>query len=271
MIDEHIVALLAYAGRLDSRVRRALADPQQSARTIADWSTALADVPATLPATGWDASHAVRRYYEQKAGDRSAQFRGVEPHDVLAAWSPHRAELMNRHTDPLPAADPDDPQAWRAELLGGRVDVAHGHRPPAQYRAEINEGGQKRLAALMSGVGTERRRYMPAHVARELAAFRPSRAHRETLVDEGMPDPLGAPCPHCRATVEQPCQTGYRRNGKGRRPISGVHPSRIEAVVAALGPDAAKDAERVRLARIMCQPPAPRRDARARHTSGGQH
>ncbi|MFE2033059.1 hypothetical protein ACFXBB_07305 [Streptomyces scopuliridis] len=270
MIDEHIAALLAYAGRLDSRVRRALADPQQSARTIADWTTALAEVPAALPDTGWDASQAVRRYYEQRAGDRSAQFRAVEPHDVLAAWAPHRGELMNRHTDPVPAADPDDPQAWREELLGARAAVAHGHTPPAQYHAEINSAGQKRLAALMSGVGNGRRRYMPEHVARDLAPYRPARAHREAIVAEGIPDPLGVRCPHCHAQPDQPCQSGYRRNGKGRRALSGVHPSRIEALIAQLDPtdEEQDEAEQVRLARLMCQPPAPR-ETRARHTSGG--
>ncbi|MFD8546814.1 hypothetical protein [Streptomyces sp. NPDC059649] len=267
MIDNHIAALLAYAGRLDSRVRRTLADPQQSARTIADWTAALADVPATLSDTGWDASQAVRRYYEQRGADRSAQYRPVEPHDVLAAWAPHRAELMNRHTDPVPSADPDDPAAWREELLGTRAAVATGHTPPAQYRAEINPAGQKRLAALVAGVGTGPRRYMPEHVARELAPFRPAQTQREALVAEGLPDPLGAKCPHCRAEIGKRCRSGYRRH----REISGVHPSRIEAVVAQLGTQDERDeAEQVRLARLMCQPPAPR-ESRARHTTGGQH
>lgn len=270
MIDQQIAALLAFAATLDSRVRRALNDPAQSARTISEWTAALGDVPATLPATGWDAARAVKRYYEQRSGDQSARYRAVEPHDLLAAWGPHRAELMNRHTDPVPAAHPDNVEAWRAELLGTRTAVAHGQTAPAQHRAEIDPAGQKRLAALMSGVGTGRR-YMPAHVARDLAPYRPGRAHREALVAEGMPDPLGAKCPHCLAAVEEPCRSGYRRGGKGRGVLSGVHPSRIEAVVERLGtsPNEQAEAEQVRLARIMCQPPAPRRDARARHTSGG--
>lgn len=271
MTPDQIAALLAFAGTLDSRVRRALADPAQSARTISEWTAALGDVPATLPTTGWDAARATQRYYEQQGGNRSAQFRPVEPHDLLAAWGPHRAEVMNRHTDPVPTADPDNPAAWRQELLGTRAAVARGHAEPAQYRAEIDPAGQKRLAALMSGFGTASRRYMPTRVAKDLALYRPGRAHREALVAEGMPDPLGAKCPHCLAGVEEPCRSGYRRSGKGRGVLSGVHPSRIEAVVAQLGtaPDEQAEAEQVRLARLMCQPPAPRRDARARHTSGG--
>ncbi|MEV5567581.1 hypothetical protein AB0L54_32705 [Streptomyces sp. NPDC052196] len=267
MIDNQIAALLAFAGRLDSRVRRALADPQQSARTIADWTAALADVPATLPDTGWDASQAVRRYYEQRGGDRSAQFRPVEPHDVLAAWAPHRADLMNRHTDPLPDVDPDDTAAWREELLGARSAVAHGHTPPAQYRAEINPAGQKRLAALMSGVGHGPRRYLPAQVAAQLAEFRPTRAAREAAVAAGLPDAYAHKCTWCGAEPEQPCMTGFRRHGKGRAPKPTPHPCRVDTASRAAGQ--AED-EHNRLARLMSTPPAPR-ETRARHTTGGQH
>ncbi|WKK26549.1 hypothetical protein QZH56_13710 [Streptomyces olivoreticuli] len=266
MIDNHIAALLAYAGRLDSRVRRALADPQQSARTIADWSAALADVPAALPDTGWDASHAVRRYYEQRDGDRSAQFRAVEPHDVLAAWAPHRGELMNRHTDPLPKADPDDPQAWREELLGVRSAVAHGHRPPVQYRAEIDAGGQQRLAALMSGVGNGPRRYMPADVAAQLAEFRPMRAAREAAVAAGQPDAYSYTCEWCGAAVDEPCRTGYRLHDKGRGHRATPHPSRIDTARHAA--EQSED-EHNRLSRLMSTPPTPR-TTRARHTAGGR-
>lgn len=269
MNEQQIAALLAFAGTLDSRVRRALADPQQAARTIGEWTAAVTDVPATMPVVAWDAARATRRYYEQHGGDRSAQFRPIEPHDLLAAWGPYRAELMNRHTDPVPAADPDDPAAWRAELLGTRAAVATGHAAPAQYRAEIDLGGQKRLTALMAGVGTGPRRYMPAHVAAELRPFRKARAHREQLVAEGIPDPLSVKCPYCLAGVNEQCRSSFRNRGKGRRPLSGVHPSRVEALVANLGDGGQDDAEQVRLARIMCQPPAPRRDVRARHTSGG--
>ncbi|MBI0374697.1 hypothetical protein JBE27_00005, partial [Streptomyces albiflaviniger] len=246
MIDNHIAALLAYAGRLDSRVRRSLADSQQSARTIADWTAALADIPATLPDTGWDASQAVRRYYEQRGGDRSAQFRPVEPHDVLAAWAPHRAELMNRHTDPVPSADPDDPAAWREELLGTRAAVATGHIPPVQYRAEIDTARQKRLAALVSGMGHGPRRYMPAEVAAQLAEYRPTRAAREAALAAGQPDAYGHKCGWCGAEPGQPCRTGYRRRGKGRGTRSTPHPCRVEAALAA-----DQDDEHDRLARLM--------------------
>lgn len=262
MTDEQLTALLAYAGRLDSRVHRSLADPQQAARTIGEWTAVLVDVPATLPDTGWDAARAVRAYYERHGGDRSAQFRAVEPHDLLAAWSPHRAELMNRHTDPLPEADPDNPAAWREELLGSRTDVAHGRRPPAQYRAEINTGGQKRLAAIMSGVGHGPRRYMPEHAARALADYRPRRAAREAAAEAGQPDAYAHKCSWCGAAVDEPCRTGYRRRGKGRAHRATPHPCRTEAATRAA------EAEHDHLDHLMRQPPAPR-ETRARHTSGG--
>ncbi|GGY28095.1 zinc finger domain-containing protein [Streptomyces xanthochromogenes] len=269
MTPEQIAALLAFAGTLDSRVRRALADPQQSARTISEWTAAVADVPATMPDVAWDAARATRRYYEQRGGDKSAQYRPIEPHDLLAAWGPFRTELMNRHTDPVPNVDPDDPKAWRAELLGTRAAVATGHAAPSHHRPEIDPAGQKRLAALMSGVGTGPRRYMPAHVAAELRPFRKARAHREQLVAEGIPDPLGVKCPYCLAAIDEQCRSSFRNRGKGRRPLTGVHPSRVDAMVAHLGVDEQGEAEQIRLARIMCQPPAPRREGRARHTSGG--
>ncbi|WP_203632974.1 hypothetical protein [Streptomyces halstedii] len=44
MKEQQIAAQLAFAGTLDARVRRTLADPQQSARTIAEWTAAVADV-----------------------------------------------------------------------------------------------------------------------------------------------------------------------------------------------------------------------------------
>ncbi|MFD9863489.1 zinc finger domain-containing protein [Streptomyces alboflavus] len=265
MTDEQIAALLSFARPHDSRVRRALADPQQSARTIAEWTRVLADVPAVLPEVRWDASHAVRRYYERRGGDLSAQFRAIEPHDVLAAWAAHRAELMQRHTDPVPAADPDDTQAWREELLGTRAAVAHGQQPPAQHRHEINPAGQKRLAALVSGVGNDPRRYIPADVAEQLAEFRKARAAREAAATDGQPDPYADKCTWCGAEPEKPCRTGYRPRGKGRGIRVTPHPCRIDAATRAA--ERVED-EQQSLARLMSTPPAPR-ECRARHTSGG--
>ncbi|MDT3395573.1 hypothetical protein RKE29_02725 [Streptomyces sp. B1866] len=233
MIDREIAALLAYAGRLDSRIRRTLADPRQAARTIEEWTGALADLPATRPEVGWDVAHAVRRYYEQHGGNRSAQYRAIEPHDVLATWAPYRAELMNRHTDPLPDADPDDPAAWRAELLATRAAVATGHTPPVQYRPALDPAGQQRVAALLSSADGRPRRALPEHAARQLAPFRPVRAARDAARSDGQPDPLDHPCTWCGAQTDEPCRTGYRRHGKGRGTRATPHPCRVDAATRA--------------------------------------
>ncbi|MGW7516392.1 hypothetical protein ACWGJ2_12435 [Streptomyces sp. NPDC054796] len=63
----------------------------------------------------------------------------------------------------------------------------------------------------MPGVGNGPLRYIPKHVAGNLAPYRLARAHCEAIVAEGIPDPLGVRCPRCYAQLDQPCQSGYRR------------------------------------------------------------
>jgi hypothetical protein len=231
MDRREVAALLNYAGTLDSRLGRAVADQQRAAQTIGRWATALADIPATTPG-GWDATRAVRRYYEQHGGDQSARYRAVEPHDVLAAWVPHRAELLARHTDPVPEADPSDVAAYRAELAATRAAVATGQAPPVEYRAVLDAGQEHRLAALTAGIGTPRTSTMPADVAAQLARYRPARAAREAALAAGGPDPLGVACPWCHAEPGEPCRGGFRPRGKGRAARRDPHPSRLDATRA---------------------------------------
>jgi hypothetical protein len=233
-------ALLNYAATLDSRLDRAIADPDRAARIIDRWAKALADIPTA--AGGWDAMRAVRRYYEQPGGDRSAQFRAIEPHDVLAAWAPHRRELLNQHTDPLPTTDPDDVVTYRAELLATRAAVATGQTPPAAYRAELNPGTQHRLAALTAGIGTPRTSPIPPDAAAQLARYRPRSAAREATLAAGSPDPLGAACPWCHAKPGEPCRGGFRPNGKGRASRRDPHPSRLNATRATRATESEADA-----------------------------
>ncbi|MFI0739323.1 hypothetical protein ACH4PU_14720 [Streptomyces sp. NPDC021100] len=223
MDARQIAALLSYAATLDSRVRRIMATDEQAAATIRTWAQALADVPAMAEAAGWDAGRAVRRYYEQANGDRSAQFRPIEPADLLAAWAPHRAELMNRHTDPLPATDPDDVAQWRAELLGTRAAVATGQTAPSTHR-ELTSGIHPAIAARLASIGS----YIPADTRQQLAPYRPMRAAREAAVAAGHPDPLSVPCPcqWCRAPEGEPCRS--RRLGRRTTP----HPTRADLAAA---------------------------------------
>ncbi|PNE42733.1 zinc finger domain-containing protein [Streptomyces noursei] len=223
MQHTHVAALLNFAATLDSRVRRVMASPEQSAATIRAWSQALDGIPAASEAADWDAARAVRRYYEQRNGDRSAQFRAIEPHDLLAAWAPYRAELMNRHTDPAPPVDPDNVDAYLAELRTSRTAVATGQAAPIE-RPQLTGGPHPAVEARLAAIGSP----IPPAVRRQLAAYRPTKARREATVAAGQPDPLSVPCPWCHAEEEQPCRGGWRPNGKGRRTKTTPHDSRAE-------------------------------------------
>ncbi|MER5785782.1 hypothetical protein ABT104_29305 [Streptomyces mobaraensis] len=234
MNARQIAALLSYAATLDSRVRRIMATDEQAAATIRTWAQALADVPAVAEAAGWDASRAVRRYYEQTDGDRSAQFRPIEPADLLAAWAPHRAELMNRHTDPLPAADPDDVTAWRAELVGTRAAVATGSSAPSGNR-QLTSAIAPAIEARLASIGS----YIPPATRQQLAPYRPVQARREAAVAAGQADPLSVPCPvdWCRADTGKPCRSRRmtpRGEATSNAPRMKVHPSRLDAARAVL-------------------------------------
>ncbi|MEU1674072.1 hypothetical protein ABZ752_18890 [Streptomyces roseifaciens] len=226
MEARHVAALLNFAATLDSRVRRIMATDEQAAATIRTWAQALADIPAVAEAADWDASRAVRRYYEQRGGDRSAQFRAIEPADLLAAWTPHRAELMNRHTDPLPTADPDDPAAWRAELVGNRTAVATGQAAPSTHRqltSDIHPAIEARLASIGS--------YIPSAIRQQLAPYRPTAALREATVAAGGPDPLSVPCQWCGADEGQPCRSrrvGLDGDARGNARRNKPHPTRFD-------------------------------------------
>lgn len=174
---QQAAALLNHAGIIDGRMRRLMATDQQAADTIRAWATALTDVPAMVGAVHWDARRAVDRFYEQHGGDRSAQYRSVEPADVLAAWSRCRSELMNRHTDPVPKADPDDPAAYQAELMATRQAVAAGVSPPVQQHQLPGREPTAEIAARVAASGSP----IPAHVRHALAPYRALQARRDAL------------------------------------------------------------------------------------------
>ncbi|MFD8545033.1 hypothetical protein [Streptomyces sp. NPDC059649] len=220
-------ALLNYAAALDGRLGRVVADQQRAAYAIDRWANALPDVPATTADGTWDATRVVRAFYEQRGGDRSAQFYAIEPHNLLAAWATHRAELMHRHTDPTPDADPDNPAAWRAELLATRTAVATGQTTPSTHRELTAGDPHPDVAARLAALGSP----IPPAVRQQLAAHRPTRAQREATVAAGRPDPLSVPCEWCGAQPEQPCRSrrispnGAATSNSHRSP----HPSRQEA------------------------------------------
>ncbi|MGW8374287.1 hypothetical protein [Streptomyces sp. ODS28] len=232
MNRREVAALLNYAGALDSRIGRVVADQQRAAHAIGRWTEALTDVPAVAPDGSWDATHVVRRYYEQR-GDNSARYYAIDPHHLLAAWARHRATVMDRHTDPTPSADPDNERAWRAELLATRHAVAAGQAAPTTHRQLTSGGPQSTVTARLADVGSP----IPARVREQLAAYRPRRAEREVRLTAGRPDPLSVPCGWCGAHVGKPCRSrrvapnGAATGSAHREP----HPSRTEAAQAKRG------------------------------------
>ncbi len=208
-------SVLNFAGSIDSRIRRSLNDPRQAARTIDEWAEALAHVPATTEDGGWDVAHAIRRFYEQRQGDHTARYFAVEPHHLLAAWADVRSARLVRHTDPVPAADPDDVDAYRAALLDNRRAVAAGHEPPHQYRAALT---QRDVATLTAGIGAMPDVIPPAAAEHLRRAGLGSR--RDALPELG----IACPVPTCRARERRRCVTPH-----GRELRTHVHGRRRDA------------------------------------------
>ncbi|MEU8989993.1 cell surface glycoprotein [Streptomyces sp. NPDC048558] len=212
MTREEVAALLAYAVRLDPRT--APADEAAAAEVLDQWADLLADVPPAAPHPNgrhWDASLVVRRHIATSPYP-------IKPSDVSRPWASFLRDVIDRHHDPVPAADPDHPAAYRAELLGTRHAVATGAQAAATYR-ELTGGPAPEVAERLAALGD----YIPRSVAEVLAEFRPRRAERERLAVEDQPDPLDVPCPYeqCRAPADEPC-VNYRRN-----PRPTAHPSRL--------------------------------------------
>lgn len=224
MDRREVAGLLAYMGRLDPRTMRT--DTAELRDQIAQWHELLGDVPLTT-GHGWDARDIVRAHVLESPYP-------ILPVDIARKWTAYRRDRLDRHSDPTPAADPDDVASWRAELLGTRHAVAHGQQPPVEQRAitgEPHPDVEARLRAIGSCI--------PPAVRTELARYRPARAAREAAVAEGRPDPLSVPCEWCRAPIGEPCRS--RRTGpdgatRGDARRSTPHPSRVDQAAAELTP-----------------------------------
>ncbi|WP_282792065.1 cell surface glycoprotein [Streptomyces sp. CC224B] len=217
MTRQEVAALLAYAVKLDPR--SAPADQAAADEVLDQWADLLADVPPTAPHPNgrhWDAAQVVRHHIATSPYP-------IKPSDVSRPWHYFRRDVVDRHHDPVPAADPDDPAAYRAALVTTRHAVAIGAAPAATFRVltggtreERDQVAAGRLAALGN--------YVPRTVRDALAPYRPRRAERENRAAEGLPDPLNVACPYeqCRARAGEPCRT-FRRT-----PRSTAHPSRLD-------------------------------------------
>ncbi|MET9253776.1 cell surface glycoprotein [Streptomyces sp. NPDC003717] len=221
MNRQEVAALLAYAVRLDPR--SAPTDQAAADETLDQWADLLADVATAAPHPNgrhWDAAQVVRHHIATSPYP-------IKPSDVSRPWHDFRRDVVDRHHDPVPAVDPDDPEAYRAALVATRQAVAVGALPAATFREltggtreERDQADAERLAALGS--------YVPRTVAQALAEYRPRRAERERRAVEGLPDPLDVACPYeqCRARAGEPC-LNYRRNAR-----SSAHPSRLDLATA---------------------------------------
>ncbi|WP_330338756.1 zinc finger domain-containing protein [Streptomyces sp. NBC_00557] len=221
MDRREVAAVLAYVGRLDPRTIRP--GTGEARDQIAQWQELLDDVPFATD-HGWDVREAIRSHVLDSPYP-------ILPVDVARRWRPHRRDRLERHTDPIPAADPDDPAAWRAELLRSRNAVAAGIASPTTHR-QIASGGRPRdVEGRLREIGS----CIPPAVRAELARYRPNRAAREAAVAGGIPDALRVRCNWCQAPVGSPCrQRRASPDGaaRGNAIRATPHPSRIDLAAA---------------------------------------
>ncbi|MBK6016815.1 hypothetical protein [Streptomyces sp. MBT53] len=222
MDRREVAAVLAYIGRLDPRT---IAASTGDARDqIAQWQELLDDVPFATD-HGWDVREAIRAHV-------LASPYPILPVDVARKWRTYRRDRLDRHTDPTPAADPDDPAAWRNELLGTRHAVATGMAAPSSHR-QLAGGQHRDIDARLATVGSS----IPPAVRATLAPYRPARAAREAAVAAGQPDALGVPCRWCHADKGEPCRSrrlGLDGHAQGNAPRTTPHPTRVDLAVAKL-------------------------------------
>ncbi|MEV6589851.1 zinc finger domain-containing protein [Streptomyces acidicola] len=222
MDRREVAAVLAYIGRLDPRTIPAGTGAARD--QIVQWQELLADVPFATD-HGWDVREAIRAHVLDSPYP-------ILPGDVARKWRAYRRDRLDRHTDPTPTADPDNPAAWRTELLGTRHAVATGVTAPSSHR-QLAQGPRRDVEAGLAVVGSS----IPPAVRAALAPYRRARAAREAAVAAGQPDALRVPCRWCHADKGEPCRS--RRldldgHARGNTPRTKPHPSRVDLAVAEL-------------------------------------
>ncbi|MPY47665.1 zinc finger domain-containing protein [Streptomyces acidicola] len=222
MDRREVAAVLAYIGRLDPRTIPA--GTGNARDQIVQWQELLADVPFATD-HGWDVREAIRAHVLDSPYP-------ILPVDVARKWRAYRRDRMERHTDPTPDADPDNPAAWRTELLGTRHAVATGVAAPSSHR-QLVQGPGRDVEARLAVVGSS----IPPAVRAALAPYRPARAAREAAVAAGQPDALGVSCRWCHADKGEPCRSrrlGLDGHARGNAPRTRPHPTRMDLAVAEL-------------------------------------
>lgn len=208
MQPQQIPQLLAEIAMADHRVRRE--DPIEQRAQVHMWAGILAEVPYDF---------AVRAAQQHYAASPFA----ILPSDIAARWTSTVRDRMGRHTDPTPAADPDDELAYRRQLRETRQAVASGQVAPAPQA--IAAGPPAGIRELTAGIGRtvpkrdEEQPYVPEHARQALAeaGFGKRMADRPELA-------IPCPVPTCRALERRACKTP-----SGREMHAGSHPSRLDA------------------------------------------
>ncbi|MFJ9085845.1 hypothetical protein ACIRL3_25825 [Streptomyces sp. NPDC102384] len=221
MERREVAAVLTYVGRLDPRIIRT--DAGEARDQLAMWHELLGDVPMATH-QGWDVRDVVRKRVV-------ASPYPILPADVAREWNAHYRDRLGRHTDPTPMANPDDPQAWRAELVATRDAVVTGRIAPSPHRGVTSGEARPGLKNMLDAVGT----YVPDAVRAELAPFRPARAAREAAIAAGGPDIFSVPCERCRSAKGEPCRerSGGGVRNRNTKPRIEPHPVRVERALAA--------------------------------------
>jgi hypothetical protein len=212
-----VAAVLAYIGRLDPRTIRT--DTSEARDQIAQWHELLHDVPFTTN-HGWDVREAIRAYVLDSPYP-------ILPVDVARKWRTYQRDRLDRHTDPTPVADPDDPAAWQAELLDTRHAVATGQAAPSTHRQLTSGGPHPDIEARLRAIDS----CIPPAVRTELVHYRPARAAREAAVTAGHPDALSVRCQWCHAPEGKPCRSRRASpdgRARGNAPRTTPHPSRVD-------------------------------------------
>ncbi|MFF4552761.1 hypothetical protein [Streptomyces sp. NPDC001422] len=146
--------------------------------------------------------------------------------EIVTSIRRARSDRMARHTDPTPAADPDNVAAYQAELRATRAAVATGQQQPAHH--ELTAGPMHPdVAARLRTLGT----YVPRQVDDALDAYRPVKAARREALTTGEPDALAVDCDWCQAPAGEPCRSRRITPGGGAtstRRRTTPHPSRVD-------------------------------------------
>lgn len=147
--------LLERIALVDDRIARTA--PEEVTGQAEMWAVILRDVPPEFAAT------AVAEHY-------AASPHALRPADIATRWRAHTRARLADHTDPVPAADPDDEAAYRAALAANRHAVATGTTEPQRALSEDDVSALRAQGDLSE------------YIRQELARASDEREHRRRLV-----------------------------------------------------------------------------------------